>query len=120
MKHWLKAAPSVASKNMNTSADAERVTFQDGKRPISPLSDNECICILSQYWQILLVTFVRSLADCLVPRMGHLGEAARDCAARRKVAMVEGVRFWHKAAVYHVNAEKKKIFYVCEQGVITN
>ena len=45
MKHWLKAAPSVASKNMNTSADAERVTFQDGKRSISPLSD-ECICNL--------------------------------------------------------------------------
>ena len=40
--------------------------------------------------------------------MGHLGEAARDCAARRKVAMVEGVRFWHKAAAYHVNAEKKR------------
>ena len=30
---------------MNTSADAERVTFQDGKRSISPLSD-ECICNL--------------------------------------------------------------------------
>ena len=108
MKHWLKAVPSVASKNMNTSADAERVTFQDGKRSISPLSDNECICILSQYWQILLVTFVRSLAACLVPRMGRLGEAACDCAARRKVAMVEGVRFWHKAAAYHVNAEQKR------------
>ncbi len=52
--------------------------------------------------------------------MGHLGEAARDCGARRKVAMVEGVRFFHKAAAYHVNAEKKEIFYVCEQGVITN
>ena len=67
-----------------------------------PLSDNESNWILSQYRRILSVTFERSQAACLVARMGHLGEAARDCAARRREAMGEGVRLRQEAAAYHV------------------
>ena len=57
-----------------------------------PLSDNEAGQILGQYRRVLSVTFVRSQAACLVARVGHLGQAARECAGRRSVAMAEGVR----------------------------
>ena len=56
------------------------------------LSDREAGRILSQYRRILSVTFVRSQATCLVARMGHLGQAAQECAARRRVATGQGER----------------------------
>ena len=33
--------------------------------------------------------------------MGHLGEAARECAGRRRVAMMEGERMQQEAAAFH-------------------
>ena len=33
--------------------------------------------------------------------MGHLGEGARECAARRWVAMGEGERMRQEAAAFH-------------------
>ena len=45
-----------------------------------PLSDNESGHILGQYRRVLSVTFVRSQAVCLVARVGHLGQAARELA----------------------------------------
>ena len=57
-----------------------------------PLSDREAGLILGQYRRVLSVNFVRSNAACLVARMGHLGESARECAGRRRLAMAEGER----------------------------
>jgi hypothetical protein len=66
-----------------------------------PLSDNESGHILGQYRRVLSVTFVRSQAACLVARVGHLGQAARECAGRRRGAMAEGVRMRQEAVAYH-------------------
>ena len=66
-----------------------------------PLSDRETGHILGQYRRVLSVTFVRSQAACLVARMGHLGEGARECAARRRVAMGEGERMRQEAAAFY-------------------
>ena len=66
-----------------------------------PLSDRETGHILGQYLHVLSVTFVRSQAACLVARMGHLGEGARECAAGRRVAMGEGERMRQEAADFH-------------------
>ena len=33
-------------------------------------------------------------------RVGHLGQAARECVGRRRVAMAEGVRMRQEAAAY--------------------
>ena len=57
-----------------------------------PLSDMETGYILGQYRQVLSVTFVRCQAAGLVARMGHLGEAAKECAGKRRAAMEEGKR----------------------------
>ena len=66
-----------------------------------PLSDRESGMILNQYRRVLSVTFVRSQAACLVARMGHLGETARECAGRRRMAMQEGERMREEAAAYY-------------------
>ena len=66
-----------------------------------PLSDRETGHILGQYRRVLSVTFVRCQAACMVARMGHLGEAAKECGARRRVAMVDGERMRLEAAAFH-------------------
>ena len=66
-----------------------------------PLSDQETGYLLGQYRRVLSVTFVRSNAACLVARMGHLGEAARECAGRRRAAMMEGERMQQEAAAFY-------------------
>ena len=66
-----------------------------------PLSDKETGHILGQYRRVLSVTFVRCQAACLVARMGHLGEAAKECAGRRRVAMEEGERMRNEAAAFY-------------------
>ena len=66
-----------------------------------PLSDRESGHILGQYRRVLSVSFVRSQAACLVARVGHLGQQARECAGRRTMAMAEGVRMRQEAAAYH-------------------
>ena len=66
-----------------------------------PLSDRETGHILGQYRRVLSATFVRCQAACMVARMGHLGEAAKECAGRRRMAMVEGERMRQEAAAFH-------------------
>ena len=66
-----------------------------------PLSDSETGHILGQYRRVLSVTFVRSQAACMVARMGHLGQAAIECAGRRRVAMADGERLRQEAAAFH-------------------
>ena len=51
-----------------------------------PLSDKETGYILGQYRRVLSVTVVYCQAACLGARMGHLGEAAKECAWRRRAA----------------------------------
>ena len=45
------------------------------------------------------MTFVRCQAACLVA-MGHLGEAAKECAGRRRAVMQEGERMREAAAFF--------------------
>ena len=66
-----------------------------------PLSDKETGYILGQYRRVLSVTFVRCQAACLVARMGHLGEGANECAARRRVAMAEEERMRKEGEVFY-------------------
>ena len=66
-----------------------------------PLSDREAGHILSQHRRVLSVVFVRVQATCLVARMGHLGEAAQGCAARRDVAKAEAKRLREEAFAFH-------------------
>ena len=66
-----------------------------------PLSDKQCGLILSQYRRVFAVTFVRCQSACLVARMGHLGEGAKECAARRRQAMSEADRMRHEAAAHY-------------------
>ena len=65
-----------------------------------PLSEKETGHILGQYRRVLLATFVRCQSACLVARMGHLGEAAKECAGRRRAAMQEGERMRDEAAAF--------------------
>ena len=48
--------------------------------------------ILAQYRRVLSCVFVRAQANCLVARMGHLGEAAKESAARRHITMADDER----------------------------
>ena len=67
-----------------------------------PLSEKETGHILGQYRRALSVTFVCCQAACLVARMGHLGETAKECAGRRRVAMQEGERMREEAAAFYL------------------
>ena len=64
--------------------------------------DRETGHILSQHRWVLSISFVQSQAACLVTRMGHLGEAVRECAGRRRVAMsmADGERMRQEAAAF--------------------
>ena len=66
-----------------------------------PLSDNEIGHLLGQYRRVFSVTFIRCQAACLVARMGHLGEAAKECASRRRLAMAEAERMRREEATYY-------------------
>ena len=63
------------------------------------LSDNESGQILGQYRRVLSVTFVRSQAAWLLGRVGHLGQAARVWAGRRRVGWTNTLKWW---VVQHV------------------
>ena len=74
----------------------EHASFQDS----TGLSEKETGHILGQYQRVLAVTFVRCQAACLVARMRHLAEAAKECAGRRRVAMQEWQRMREEAAAF--------------------
>ena len=65
------------------------------------LSESQAGLILSQYRRRLSCLFVKSAASCLLSRMGHLGEGAKECAARRRVAMAEEERTIKEAEAYY-------------------
>ena len=44
-----------------------------------------------------MVNFVRSNAACLVARMGHLGESARECAGRRLIPFLSDSEIAYKS-----------------------
>ena len=56
------------------------------------VSDAKAGWILGQYRRRLSCLFVRSQVSYLLARMGHLGEGAKGCAARRRVAIAEEER----------------------------
>ena len=65
-----------------------------------PVSEAKAGWILGQYRRRLSCLFVRSQASCLLARMGHLGEGAKECAARRRVAMAEEERVRKEAEAF--------------------
>ena len=65
-----------------------------------PVSELKAGWILGQHRRRLSCLFVRSQASCLLARMRHLGEGAKGCAARRKVAMVEEERMRKEAEAF--------------------
>ena len=66
-----------------------------------PVSDSKAGWILGQYRRLLSCLFIRSQASCLLARMGHLGEGAKECAARRRVAMAEEERRRKEEEAFH-------------------
>ena len=66
-----------------------------------PLSDNETGVILSSYRRILSCRFIRSQESCLLARLGHMDEGARQAAGRRRLRMREEEMARHEAAAFH-------------------
>ena len=66
-----------------------------------PVSDAKAGWILGQYRRLLSCLFVRSQASCLLARMGHLGEGAKEFAARRRVAMAEEERMRKEGEAFY-------------------
>ena len=54
-----------------------------------PVSKAKAGWILGQYRRLQSCLFVRSHASCLLAMMSHLGEGAKECAARRMVCYGE-------------------------------
>ena len=54
-----------------------------------PTSVSEAGMILAQYRRVLACTFVRAQASCLLARLGHMDEGARQAATRRQVTLRE-------------------------------
>jgi hypothetical protein len=65
-----------------------------------PVSDSKAGRILGQYQRLLSCLSIRSQTSCLLARMGHLGEGAKECAARRRVAMAEEERIRKEAEAF--------------------
>ena len=54
-----------------------------------PLSEAETGVILASYRRILSCRFIRSQEDCLLARLGHMDQGAREAAGRRNVRLRE-------------------------------
>ena len=57
--------------------------------------------MLGQHRRFFSALFVRCQAACLVSRMGHLGEGAREAAARRRVWHAEEERTQREGEDFH-------------------
>ena len=66
-----------------------------------PVSEAKAGWILGQYRRLLSCLFIRSQASCLLARMGHLGERAKECAAWRRVAMAEEERMRKEGEAFY-------------------
>ena len=57
--------------------------------------------ILGQFRRLLACLFISSQASCLLARMGYLGEGAKECAARRMVALAEEERMRKEGEAFY-------------------
>ena len=57
--------------------------------------------VLGQHRRFFSAPFVRCQAACLVSRMGHLGEGAREAAARRRVWSAQEERSRREGEAFH-------------------
>ena len=66
-----------------------------------PVTDAWTGQVLGQHRRFFSALFVRCQAACLVSRMGHLGEGAKEAAARRKVWTAQEMRSRKEAEAFH-------------------
>ena len=66
-----------------------------------PVSNTETGQVLGQHRRFFSALFARCQAASLVTRMGHLGEGAREAAARRKVWTAQVMRSSKEAEAFH-------------------
>jgi hypothetical protein len=66
-----------------------------------PTSDGVKAAITSTYRRILSCKFIRSIEGCLLARMGHMDQGAREAASRRRVTEMEERRVRQEQAAYH-------------------
>ena len=66
-----------------------------------PVTDTWTGQVLGQHRRYFSALFVRSQAACLVSRMGHLGEGAKEAAARRKVWSAQELRTRREEEAFH-------------------
>ena len=73
------------------------LSLQEGRQ----VTDDWTRQVLGQHHQFFLTLFVRCQAACLVSRMGHLGEGAREAAARGRVWHAEEERTRREGEAFH-------------------
>ena len=66
-----------------------------------PLSEAETGVILGSYRRILSCRFVRSQENCLLARLGHMDQGAREAAGRRKERVREEEMSRKEAAAFY-------------------
>ena len=66
-----------------------------------PVTDAWTGQVLGQHRRFFSALFVRCQAACLVSRMGHLGEGAKEAAARRKVWSAQELRTRREEEAFH-------------------
>ena len=98
-KRFMGLPRSATQINYNAKKDLERTIKAIAES--RPVSVAKAGWILGQYRRLLFCLFVRSQASCLLARMGHLGEGAKECAARRRVAMAEEERMRREGEAYY-------------------
>ena len=54
-----------------------------------PTSASEAGLILAQYRRVMATTFIRSQSTCLLARLGHMDEEARQAPTRRQITIRE-------------------------------
>ena len=92
----------------DTSSDFSRVikglaesrALYQARQTGKPVTDAKTGKVLGQYRRVFSTLFVRCQAMCLVERMGHLGAAAQECAARRRVTMAQEERLRKEAEAF--------------------
>ena len=78
---------------------AESRALYQAREMGKPVTDADTGKILRQYHWFFSTLFVRCQAACLVERMGNLGAAAQECAARR-VTMAQEERLRREAEAF--------------------
>ena len=66
-----------------------------------PVTDAWTGQVLGQHRRYFFALFVRCQAASLVSRMGHLGEGAKEAAARRKVWFAQELRTRREEEAFH-------------------